>query len=410
MVLAAGRGERFWPLTENRPKHLLPVGGTPVLERTLRSLSRAGIRDVVLVVGFRAERIREKFGDGRNVGCRITYVRQERIRGTADALNASRDQLEGEDQFITTYGDDYYQDEAMKRFVKKAARSEDMMMASAHVEDTSRFGSLSLKKGFVHSVNEKPDTKGSGRVNAGIYLLGNLIFSAIKKTRISVRGERELTNSLEILLRQGHKVKSFPLTEGEWVGLSYPWDLLEANMRAMTQLGSSVAGEVESSTVLKGPVVIAKGALVKSGSYIEGPVLVAEGSEVGPNSYLRFHTALGKNVRVGAGCEVKNSIVMDNTRVPHLSYVGDSVIGEHCSLGAGTITANLRFDEGSVKMRVGGRLLDSRHRKLGAVLGDNVRTGINVSLLPGVRLGGGSWVGPGSTVRADLPSETRFKG
>ncbi len=380
------------------------------MERTLRSLSRAGIRDVVLVVRFRAEIIKEKFGDGRNVGCRITYVRQERIRGTADALNASRDQLEGEDRFIATYGDDYYQEEAMKRFVRKAARSEDMMIASAHVEDSSSFGSLSVTKGVVHSVKEKSDTKGSGPVNAGIYLLDNFIFSAIKKTRISVRGEFELTDSLEMLLRQGHKMKSFFLTDEEWVGLSYPWDLLEANMRALKHVGSSVAGKVENGAVLKGPVAIDKGALVKSGSYIEGPVLVAEGAEVGPNSCVRFHTALGKNVRVGAGCEVKNSIVMDNTRVPHLSYIGDSVIGAHCSLGAGTITANLRFDEASVRTRVGGRLLDSGRRKLGAILGDNVRTGINVSLLPGVKLGGGSWVGPGLTVKEDLPSEARFRG
>ncbi len=410
MVLAAGRGERFWPLTENRPKHLLPVGGTPVLERTLRSLSRAGIRDVALVVRFRAERIQEKFGDGKNVGCRITYVRQETIGGTADALSASRDQLEGEDRFIAAYGDDYYQEEAMKRFVKKAARSEDMMMASAQVDDSSRFGSLSVKKGLVHSVKEKPDTKWSGPVNAGIYLLDKLIFSAIRNTRTSVRGELELTDSLEILLRQGHKLKSFLLTSEEWVGLSYPWDLLEANMLALKHLRSSVVGKIESGAVLKGPVAIAKGAVVKSGSYLEGPVLVGESSVVGPNSYLRSHTALGRNVRVGAGCEVKNSIVMDNTRIPHLSYIGDSVIGENCSLGAGTITANLRFDEADVRTRVGGKLLDSGRRKMGAVLGDNVRTGINVSLFPGVKLGGGSWVGPGLTVSADLPSLTRFRG
>lgn len=409
MVLAAGRGERLWPLAENRPKHLLPVAGIPIIERTLRSLSKARIRDVVLIVNFRAERIREEIGIGKQLGCNITYVTQRNIRGTADALSASEKEVQGEDRFLTIYGDDYYQQDVLVKFVRKASKTNDMIIATAGVDDASRFGGLDIKRGLIRSIREKL-AKGPGRVNAGIYVLNRSIFPALARTRKSVRGEFELTDSIEELLRQGKMVRAIPLGEGKWVGLSYPWDLLEANRLALKERRPSVAGKVEDGANLKGPVTIERGAVVKSGSYLEGPVFIGSDSQVGPNSYLRPHTSLGRNVKVGAGCEVKNSIVMDNTTIPHLSYIGDSIIGENCSLGAGTITANLRFDEATVRSPVKGVTVDSGRKKLGAVLGDDVHTGVNVSLLPGVKVGPATWIGPGTIVRRDLPSRARLLG
>lgn len=408
-MLAAGRGERLWPLTENRPKHLLPVGGRPVIERTLRSLSKSGVRDVVLVINFREDKIRQEIGNGRHLGCDITYVRQRRIAGTADAIKAAKAELDREDIFLVVYGDDYYSEDALSRMVKKAARADDMMIATAIVENSAGFGSLTISHGLVRSIREK-HVKGRGLVNAGIYLLSKSIFPVVAKTRKSLRNEYELTDSLEEMLRQGQRLSAFRLEEGEWVGISYPWDLLEANRLAMDKRRPSVAGKVEAGANLRGSVEVERGAVVKSGSYLEGPVFVGEGAVVGPNSYLRPHTSLGRNVKVGSSCEVKNSIVMANTTIPHLSYIGDSIIGENCSLGAGTVTANLRFDEATVRSVVKGALVDSRRKKLGAVLGDGVRTGVNVSLLPGVKVGAGAWVGPGAAVKRDVPSRARLTG
>ena len=409
VVFAAGRGERLWPLTENKPKHLLPIAGKPVLERTLEALSKAGVREVRLIVNFQAEKIRARLGDGKRLGCKIRYVKQKRIGGTADALNASRKELRSEDRFLAIYGDDYYHEKVVASFLKKAAKGNGLMMGAVLVQDPSRFGSLTVKNGLVHRIKEKVTRKGPGRVNAGIYLLDSSIFPAIEKTPKSSRGEFELTDSLQMLIQQGRRVQAFSFKEGEWLGLSYPWDLLEANRLALENRRPAVAGKMEDGVHTRGPVIIAKGAVVKSGSYLEGPVLVGEGSVVGPSSYLRPYTSLGQNVKVGAGCEVKNSIVMDNAKIPHLSYVGDSIIGEDSSLGAGTITANLRFDEAHVKSRIKGLVLDSGRKKLGAILGDNVRTGINVSIFPGVKIGAGAWVGPGAIVREDVPSGARIQ-
>ncbi len=409
MVLAAGKGERLWPLTETRPKHLLPVGGVSVIERTLRALVKAGISEIVLVANFKAEMIKSSLGAGRDLGCRIEYVNQRRLRGTADALRTSWQCVEGEDRFLTIYGDDYYDGDAIARFLKTGNKSSDIMIGAAQAEDSSRFGSLEIRKGVVSSIREKAE-RGKGRVNAGVYLFGEEVFGAVEKTARSSRGEYELTDSLKLLIRQGKRVRAFPLGRGEWLGLSYPWDLLEANQLALEKQVVSAKGEVEEGARIKGPVSLGAGCTVKSGSYLEGPVFIDEGTAIGPNSYLRPYTSIGKNAKVGAGCELKNSILMDEVKVPHLSYVGDSVIGKGSSLGAGTVTANLRFDEAFVNSRVKGRWVDSRRRKLGAVLGDGVRTGINVSIFPGVKIGSEAWVGPGTVVDRDVPSKARVEG
>jgi len=148
---------------------------------------------------------------------------------------------------------------------------------------------------------------------------------------------------------------------------------------------------------------------VRFGSSLEGPMTIGEGSIIGPNSHVRAFTSIGKNCKIGANCEIKNSLIMNNVHIPHLSYVGDSVVGDSTSLGAGTITANLRFDNANVQSWVKDRWVDSGRRKLGAIFGDEVRTGINVSILPGVKIGPRAWIGPGVTVKRDVPSGKKVK-
>jgi bifunctional UDP-N-acetylglucosamine pyrophosphorylase/glucosamine-1-phosphate N-acetyltransferase len=164
-----------------------------------------------------------------------------------------------------------------------------------------------------------------------------------------------------------------------------------------------VLGTVEQGAHLIGPVMVAETARVRSGAYIEGPVFIDEEADVGPNCYIREGTRIGRKVRVGNACEIKNSILMDYTHAGHLSYVGDSVLGEHCNLGAGTLMGNYRLDAGSIKMMVKDTLVNTGRRKLGAILGDNEKTGINSTFMPGVKVGADSWVGANVMVERDLP-------
>ena len=410
VVLAAGRGERLWPLTETRPKPLLPIANKPIVERTIEAVVDAGIRQVILVVGFKSETIRERFGDGEKIDCEIEYVKQRTPRGTADAVAAADDELKAEDRFLVVYGDDHYEKRVVKDFLAKAHLDEGISIATARVEDSSQFGVIETKNGRVTKIREKLPKRIPGLVNAGLYLMTRSVFPAIKKTKRSMRGEFELTDSLRILIRKGENVGVRELHRAQWLGISYPWDLLEANERSIISEKESLSqGKVEEGVHIEGSVVLEEGSVVKAGSRLEGPLIVGRGCEIGPNAYLRPFSSLGENVKVGAACEVKNSIIMAETKIPHLSYVGDSIVGEGCSLGAGTITANLRFDNAQVKSKVRGALVDSNRRKLGAILGDGVRTGINVSIFPGVKVGSGAWLGPGAIVEKDVVSGARIR-
>jgi UDP-N-acetylglucosamine diphosphorylase / glucose-1-phosphate thymidylyltransferase / UDP-N-acetylgalactosamine diphosphorylase / glucosamine-1-phosphate N-acetyltransferase / galactosamine-1-phosphate N-acetyltransferase len=410
VVLAAGKGERLWPLTETRPKPLLPIANKPIIQHTLEALVDAGVRQIVLVISYKAEAIRKKIGDGSAFKCEIEYVKQRTPRGTADAVATAGEKLKDEDRFVVVYGDDYYEKQAVKDFLVKAEENEGVTIATAKVNDASQFGVVQASNGRVTRIREKLLRREPGLVNAGLYLMTSSIFSSAKKTTRSKRGEFELTGSLRLLIDQGESVQSHVLDDGDWLGISYPWDLLEANQRAvLAEKTRLIRGKVEDGARVDGPVVVEEGAVVKAGSRIEGPVHIGKDCEIGPNAYLRPFTSLGEEVKVGAACEVKNSIVMAKAKIPHLSYVGDSIIGEGCSLGAGTITANLRFDDAPIKSKVGGVLVNSSRRKLGAILGDEVRTGINVSIFPGVKIGPGSWLGPSAIVAKDIASQARLR-
>ncbi len=409
VVLAAGRGERLWPLTEDTPKPLLPLANKAILERTCLALVGAGVRQIILVVGFRSEKIRDRLGKGEAIGAELKYVKQKTAKGTADALGTCSNELRGEDRFLVLYGDDYYDSSVPRTFLAKAKKNKGITIGTANVQDASSFGKIQSKRGLVTEIQEKASKAEPGQVNAGIYLMDQSIFAAVSKTKRSIRGELELTDAARILIREGKQVNASSLGSRKWLGISYPWDMLEANQWILESEKSMSKGTIEKGAHISGSVVLEEGSVVKAGSYLEGPVHLGKRCTVGPNSYLRSYSTLGDDVKVGAGCEIKNSILLKKTRIPHLSYVGDSVFGEGCHLGAGTITANVRFDEAEVKTRVRGAWVNSGRKKLGAILGDRVQTGINVSIFPGIKIGQDTWIGPGAIVDRDVASNARYK-
>ncbi|MEM2593889.1 MAG: DapH/DapD/GlmU-related protein, partial [Candidatus Bathyarchaeia archaeon] len=192
----------------------------------------------------------------------------------------------------------------------------------------------------------------------------------------------------------------------EWLDIGRPWDLFDANMRVLKTIRPEILGKVEEGAHIRGPAFIGEETIVRSGSYIEGPVFIGDGCDIGPNCYIRSYTSIGRNVRIGNACEVKNSILMDNVHVGHLSYVGDSIIGENCNLGAGFISANLRFDKRTIRMRVRGEVIDTGRTKMGVIMGDNVMTGVGALFMPGVTVGCNCWIGPNIVVYDDVPPNT----
>ena len=172
------------------------------------------------------------------------------------------------------------------------------------------------------------------------------------------------------------------------------WKLLENSEAKIKSIESKYLGEIEQGVVIKGNLFLEKGSVVKSGTRIEGNVYIGENCVIGPNAFLRNGTIIADNCHIGTS-EIKNSIILAGSKVPHFSYVGDSVIGRNCNIGAGTKIANLRHDSGTVRVQIGLKKVDSGRKKLGALLFDDVKTGVNSSINCGAILPKGTLVMPG---------------
>jgi bifunctional UDP-N-acetylglucosamine pyrophosphorylase/glucosamine-1-phosphate N-acetyltransferase len=402
VILVAGKGTRLIPLTDNTPKSMLNVAGRPLLEWMIMRVKEAGINEILLVTNYLEDQIKEYFGDGSKQGVNIIYRTQKETLGTANAFYQAKDFV-GDSQFMALYGDHYLGEGVLKK-LRKSHKEGEVTVSALIVEDTSQYGAFALDGEYIKKVVEKPP-KGkepSKYANAGIYIFPHGIFHFIEKTPLSPRKEYEITDTIQIMINDGIPHKKHNLEPLDWLDIGLPWTLLEANKRAIEKIGFCIEGIIEDGAKLHGQVWVQKGARIKSGTYIEGPVVIGEDSDIGPNCFIRAATCLGKRVRVGNACEIKNSIIGDNSHAAHLSYIGDSIIGKNCNLGAGTITANIRFDKSPIEVTIKGERISSGRKKLGVIMGDNVQTGINVSIHPGVILGSSAWIAPGVTIQKDV--------
>lgn len=373
IVLAAGEGSRMRPLTTQMPKVMLPVAGKPLLEHIVLRARAAGADSFVLVVGYGAESVRSHFGNGSRLGLGIEYALQARQLGTGHALMAAEGLAE--DRFLVLNGDVLPDEASLRELVRGSSA-----VSAIEVDDPKRYGVFMEENGYFKSVVEKSANPPSNLANAGIYHLKRSIFDALRSVPLSERGEYELTDGLNHLAGK-EKIRIVKIKS--WLEIGRPWDILAANEILLNDLKPQMLGEVEPGATLLGKVSVGRGSIVRSGAYIVGPVLIGDDCDIGPNCYIRPSTCLGDKVRIGNAVEVKNSAIMSGSKIGHLSYLGDSVIGERCNFGAGTICSNLRHDKGNIKSYVKGERVDSGRRKLGVIMGEDVMTGINTSIYPG---------------------------
>lgn len=390
VVLAAGEGTRMRPLTAHTPKPMLPVAGRPLVVHCLEDAIAAGASRVTVVVGYEADTVRAALAD-REWPVPVETATQPTQRGTADAVRAARDTLR-DDPFAVLNGDVLYDRTSLASLYDAGPA-----VGSFRVENPWAYGVLRVDDDRVRGVVEKPTDPPSDLVNAGAY-----VFPAEARDWLDVdestRGEAEVTDVLQRTC-ESTAVSAVPFER--WLDVGRPWELLAATEWKLDSLDREVAGDVDADATLRGDVRVEAGAVVEPGVVIEGPAHIGADCHIGPNAYIRGATSLGPGVRVGHGVEVKNSVVMAGSAIPHLTYLGDSVLGRNVNLGAGTTVANLRHDGENVQLTVKGDRVDTGRRKFGVVCGDEVKTGVNCSLNPGVTLGTGVTVEPGATVRRD---------
>ena len=396
VILAAGEGSRMRPLTYRRPKVMLPIANKPILEHLLLEVSQAGIREFIFVVGYCDEQVRDYFGSGERWGVDIAYISQRKQMGTADAVRMVEDLIDG--KFLVINGDVIVSREDIKGLAGNGGNT----LSAIEVENTEGLGMVELSEGKVVRIHEKTPQPPSNLANAGLYLFTPDIFGAISRTLASRRGEYEVTDSLQLMIDQGQGVSCHKITR--WLDLSYPWDLLSANESLLAGLESQNLGEVEENVVMKGVVAIGENTVIRSGSYIVGPVVIGRDCQIGPNCYIRPATSIADDCHIGGAVEVKNSIIMRGSKLPHHNYVGDSVIGEGCNFGAGAKVANLRLDGKDILVAD----IATGRRKLGAIIGDGVEIGINASINVGSIIGDNAHIGPGAVASGVILPNSRI--
>ncbi|MBI5051301.1 NTP transferase domain-containing protein [Candidatus Micrarchaeota archaeon] len=393
VVMAAGQGVRLKPLTETKPKVMLQVAGKPIIHHILLEIKKAGIKEVVIIVKYLKEQIIEYFKKN-SIGLKIKFVEQGSDHGTGAAVLTAEKEIN--DTFVVLAGDIITEASVIKQVIEEHQKK--ITLTVKKVENPHLYGVVELNpNSTVRIFEEKSEHPKSDLANLSIYCMEPTIFSELKQLGKSARGEYEIVD----LFLGAKAVK----TEGFWMDVGYPWHLFEANEYLLSKLNGQSGGKIEDCTV-KGKVILEDGAELFN-SYVQGTTYIGTGSEVGPYAVLKGFNSIGKNCSIGGGTTVKNSIIFDNVNAKHLAYIGDSIIGDHVNFGSGTQLANYRFDEGYVNVQTEKGWVNSGRKKFGSVVGDHTKFGVLACTMPGKLIGYNCWIGSGTIVNQNVPSNTQ---
>ena len=382
IILAAGSGTRLKPLTETMSKPMIPIANKPLLQWLIDAVDVFS-EEILIVIRNDQKDITDHFKDFP----KITFVYQDNPLGTAHAVGCCERYLKDYDgPILKLNGDDMISLDDINRI----SRLDGCYAGAVHSTEPEKLGIFHVEDGYVKFVEEKPEKPITDLSSCGMYLLNKRIFEFIRKTPLSKRGEYELTDSINMFIKE-EKMRVSEVNR--WITITYPWQLLDAHKLILDQIGTQIGQNVE----------------IKPGTHIEYPVAIGEGSVIGPNCFIRRYSTIGKKCKIGNAVEIKNSIVMDNSYVSHLSYVGDSIIGKNCNIGAGSIFANLRLDDNAISVNVNGSSVNTGKRKLGGVVGDNVRFGVNVTVMPGKRIWPNMRIPPCTMIIRDVTVQPDMK-
>lgn len=348
VILAAGEGKRVRPLTKNRPKAMIPVANRPIIEYAIDALVKNGIRDIVVVVGYRKEQVTRYLNQ---LDAPIEVVVQDRQLGTGHALLAAQSRLS--DNFLVIPGDNYIDPTSISR-IKDTTNS---MLVKEH-PNPSNFGVVTIHNGYVTSLVEKPASAPSFTVSTGIYSLTDEVFSLI--------AGNDLTDAISAMIQNGVKIRGVPADD--WQDAIFAWDLLKMNRCLLhTTLSPTREGAISRQTIIQGHVKIGKGSTIGANTVITGPVVIGEDCNIGPNCCIMPDTSIGSRVTVEPFTVIGDAIIMDDTVVGSHSRLINSVVGERCILANHTSTW-----KSSGILEVEGC---ATHSEFGAVFGDTISGG-----------------------------------
>jgi UDP-N-acetylglucosamine diphosphorylase/glucosamine-1-phosphate N-acetyltransferase len=395
IVLAAGEGTRLRPFTLTQPKAMVPVANRPILEYVIDSLAQSGVTDISLVVGYKKEKVMNYFEGGKKFGVKITYVEQPQQLGTAHAIKLAEDSIE--ERFLVLNGDNLTSPPAIEEVLSNA--SGDVTLLLTVKENVTGYGVVTTEGNRVTQIVEKPGTSISHYINTGIYVFAPAAFNEIPYTKISPRGEYEITDTIQRMIEKQYDVRGVH-TSSMWIDASYPWDLLTANAAVLASIkdSSQPNGQIEDDANVRGNVIVGENSIIRSGCYVLGPVVIGKDAEIGPNVTILPSTSIGNGVTIDSFTEVRNSLIMNDVRLGSHSLVANSIIGKNTMIGSHFVTEQTKlampFLDGELHHVV----------NLGAIIGENCRFGHGVLVEAGKIIGMHCIVESAATVRKNVDS------
>jgi UDP-N-acetylglucosamine diphosphorylase/glucosamine-1-phosphate N-acetyltransferase len=386
IILAAGEGQRLRPFTATRPKVMLGIAGKPILQYVIEALAQNGIRNIAIVVGYRREQVFDHFGNGEQLGVEITYLTQERQLGTAHALGHAKNTTAGD--FLVLGGDNLIDAETIAGFITAPAPA----MLLKQVPDASRYGVVSVEDNRVTGIVEKPANARGDRINTGIYAFGGDIFDLIGS-------ELDIPDAVNAMLTRNCKVNAFE-TQGTWLDVVYPWDLVKLNGAVLTRTAARLGGTIEGGVTIKGAVSVGMDTVIRSNSYLVGPVVIGENCDIGPSVCIMPSTSIGDNVSIAPFTTIRNSVIGDDVSIGPASIIEDSVIDKGC-----VIRGHFIASSGAATVQV-----DEEHHKVnvGSMIGTACSLGSNVVAEAGSILGNYCQVEPMKVVRGSFLDRSRI--
>jgi len=384
VILAAGEGQRLRPFTVNKSKAMLSIADKPILQYVVESLAQNGIRQIVIVVGYRMEQIFNYMGSGEQFGVDIVYITQKKQLGTAHALAQVRAVVE--DEFLILPGDKLIEVNTIAQFVTMKPNA----MLVKEVDNPTRYGVVATEKAVVQSIIEKPKEAQGNLINTGIYAFSKEIFDFID-------AELDIPDVLNKMIEQGYTVNVQEI-DGTWLDVVYPWDILSLNDAILRLIPAKLGGTIEGGAIVKGLASIGKDTVIRSNSYIVGPVVIGENCEIGPNACILPSTSIGDNVAISPFSEIENSVIGDDVNVGPGSIIQDSVIAESCVIKGHFIACS-----GEAEVRIN----DEYHLvNMGAILGVGCNLGNSVTAQPGVVVGNYSQIQAMKLISGRLPDRS----
>ncbi len=393
VLMCGGIGKRMTPITTD--KALLKFMGKPLITHQISTAREAGIVQFIIIAhpGNDAE-IRASLSDIRNI--KADFIIQKKPLGMADAILAASDLIAGE-PFILVSSNDIFDTTAYTNLLHEYQKNEDysVYISASQVQSYFPGGYLVVNEhNEISHIVEKPPIgqEPSNLINIVLHLHAQPEKLLKYLTSTTSTADDVYEKSLDRMISDGQKAKAVPYG-GAWKAIKYPWHILETMDHFSVQLTRQISpkAHISDKAVIDGYVVIADNARVFEGAVIRGPSYIGHNTIIGNGALVR-DSFIGNDCVVGYGTEIKHSYV-GNKCWFHSNYIGDSVIEDDCSFGAGAITANFRLDESTIKVRIGNDKVDTETDKLGAFVGKGCRIGIHASLMPGIRIGANSLVG-----------------